>query len=133
MRMAFVRRPSVGSLRSGVVGGATGAGEATPARLDVVDRGDRYSVTVDLPGVSREDVNVAVEGARISVTGSPKPAPAEAAQIRILRSERRPAKYARTVELPAEVDGNAAEATLENGVLTLTLPKRESARQIVVR
>lgn len=146
MRVAFVRHDPFRSVLAGVLhphgaSPARACGQpghdtaAIPARLDVVDRGDRFAVTVDLPGVSREDINVAVEGARVSVTGTARSAENGAASdpIKVLRAERRARNYARTVELPAEVDGDAAEARFENGVLSLTLPKRVLARQITVR
>lgn len=123
MRVAFVRPD-----RSGEVA-------TVPARLDVVDKGDRFSVLVDLPGVSKEDVHIDVEGARLTVSGATRTAAGDSKpeQIKVLRSERRATKYARTLHLPAEVDGDAADARLENGVLTLTLPKRVALTQITVR
>jgi len=110
---------------------------AVPARLDVVDRGDRFSVKVDLPGLSKEDISVAVEGDRVSVNAAAKTVGlaqngAQPEQIRVLWSERRTLKYARTVQLPQQVDGDAAQAVFENGVLTLTLPKRVQATRITV-
>lgn len=146
MRVAFVRHDPFRSVLAGVLRphGASPArapgqprpdGAAIPARLDVVDRGDRFAVTVDLPGVDKDDINVAVEGARVSVTGTARGTENGAAtdSIKVLRAERRSRNYARTVQLPAEVDGDAAEARFENGVLSLTLPKRVLARQITVR
>lgn len=146
MRVAFVRHDPFRSVLAGVLRprGASPARAsdqpgrdvaAIPARLDVVDRGDRFAVTVDLPGVNKDDINVAVEGARVSVTGTARVAESGAASdpIKVLRAERRARNYARTVQLPAEVDAGAAEARFENGVLSLTLPKRVLARQITVR
>jgi len=147
MRVAFVRHDPSGPVLAGVRRPAgvrpavASAGqdhevEAIPARLDVVDKGDRFSVKVDLPGVSKEDINVAVEGARLSVSGARRPVAANSAapeQIKVLRAERPATRYARTLQLPQEVDGNAADASFENGVLTLTLPKRVQLTQITVR
>jgi len=141
----FVRHDPVGSVLAGVLRSAgaraggvqrrpVDANDAMPARVDVVDKGDRFGIKVDLPGVSREDIQVAVEGANVSVTAAPGAAGAAAASKQIvLRAERPAPKYARTLQLPAEVDSEAAEATFENGVLTLNLPKRIQAAQIVVR
>jgi HSP20 family protein len=116
---------------------ADGEVAAIPARLDVVDKGDRFTVKVDLPGLSKEDITVAVAGDRVSVSGAAKTAVSSAngaqpEQIKVLRSERRALKYARTVQLPEQVDGAAAQAAFENGVLTLTLPKRVQATRITV-
>jgi HSP20 family protein len=136
MRMAFVQRNPFGSLLGGAGGANRSANEALPARLDVVDQGDRFAVKVDLPGVNKEDINVAIEGARVSVSGATRRVAdngSAPAQVHVLRAERHAVNYARTLQLPAEVDGNTAEATFENGVLTLTLPKRVRSRQLVVR
>jgi HSP20 family protein len=147
MRVAFVRHDPVGSVLANVLrarrerpagnsGQANGETPATPARLDVVDKGDRFAVTVDLPGLTREDIFVAVEGTRISVSGAARVSAQAGAQpgpILVLHAERRAANYARTLDLPVEVDAASAEASFENGVLTLNLPKRVQAAQITVR
>ena len=104
----------------------------TPA-LDVSETDTAYSVVFDVPGVTREQLKVSVEGRRVSIetVDLPKPtlvegaspeAPKEAA--RSLYRERSAARYARTVSLPAEVDQTASNAKFENGVLTLTLAKK---------
>ena len=144
MRVAFIRRDPVGSVLAGVLRPAgirparvvrrlDAEAAAIPARVDVVDKGDRFGIKVDLPGVSRDDINVAVEGAQVSVSAATRAGTAESNQITVLRAERVAPRYARTVHLPAEVDGDAAEAIFENGVLTLNLPKRNQPAQITVR
>ena len=141
MRVAFVRHAPLGSVLASFPGSADdhpiraqAKPGATPARVDVVDKGDRFAIKVDLPGVSKEDISVAIEGASVSVTAArAAPSADESKQIRILRLERPALKYTRTLQLPAEVDGDAAEASFENGVLTLNLPKRVQAAQITVR
>jgi HSP20 family protein len=146
MRVAFVRHDPLRSMLTDVLrsAGARAAGVPThiegdaaaiPARVDVVDKGDRFGIKVDLPGVSKEDINIAVEGANVSVSAAARATaePESAPKQIVLRAERAAPKYARTLQLPAEVDGNAAEASFENGVLTLNLPKRIQAAQITVR
>ena len=146
MRVAFVRHDPLGSIladvlrsagarASGVATHAEGEAAAIPARVDVIDKGDRFGVKVDLPGVSKEDINIAVEGANVSVSAAARAIaePEGAPKQIVLRAERGASKYARTLQLPVEVDGDAAEASFENGVLTLNLPKRVQAAQITVR
>jgi len=144
MRVAFVRHDPFGPVLAGFLrpGGqpvrasaqTNGEAAALPARVDVVDKGDRFIVKVDLPGIGKDEINVTVEGARVSVTATARSAAENASHEQIvLRAERGTAKYARTVQLPAEVDGDAAEASFANGVLSLSLPKRVQTRQIVVR
>ena len=112
--------------------GGAAAGTRTPA-LDVSETDTTYIVAFDVPGVGREQLKVSVEGRRVSIetVGAAKPAEAEAVvdapkadAPRALYRERSAARYARTVSLPTEVDAAASQAKFENGVLTLTLPKK---------
>ena len=109
-----------------------GAAARTPA-LDVSETDTAYNVVFDVPGVTREQLKVSVEGRRVSietvdlpkavpVAGAAAEAPNDAA--RSLYRERSAARYSRTVSLPAEVDQTASQAKFENGVLTLTLAKK---------
>jgi HSP20 family protein len=110
--------------------GGAADGKRTPA-LDVTESDNAYTLTLDLPGVSREQLKVSVEGRRVSVETEDPAKPVAAANVadapaapRTLYRERAAARYARTVSLPAEVDQNASQAKFENGVLTLTLAKK---------
>ncbi len=94
------------------------------ARMDVSDRGDRYEVLVDLPGVKKEDIQVTIEGPRVSIGAETKTERQRKEGDRVLHRERFAASYARSFELPAEVTEQGAEAKFEDGVLKLTLPKR---------
>lgn len=98
------------------------------ARMDVIDRGDRYEVLADLPGVRKEDIQVTVEGNRVSIAAEAKAAQdaksGKEKSHRVLHRERCAASYARSFELPVEVSDEGAVAAFENGVLRLELPKR---------
>ena len=116
---------------------AARADEGTAPRtppLDVSETDTGYTVTFDVPGVTREQLKVSVEGRRVSIETLDAPKadapfaaegsePAPAAPKSLYR-ERGAARYARTVSLPAEVDPSASQAKFENGVLTLTLAKK---------
>lgn len=104
------------------------------ARMDVIDKGSAYEVVVDLPGVRKEDINVAIEGAWITVTAETKREHEAKNGEKLLHSERYAARYARSFELPSEVTESGADARFDNGVLTLTLPKREpnAAKRLTV-
>jgi HSP20 family protein len=109
------------------------ASVATPA-LDVSETDTAYTVELDVPGVTREQLKVSIEGRRVSIettdaTNDASPQTVNAGQPavaspRTLYRERSAARYARTVSLPAAVDQAASQARFENGVLTLTLPKK---------
>ncbi len=103
----------------------------TPA-LDVSETDAGYSVAFEVPGVTREQLKVSVEGRRVSIetVNAPRAAAepnADQPKVdapRVLYRERSTARYARTVSLPAEVDQASSTARFENGVLTLTLAKK---------
>lgn len=135
MAYALTRRDPFGSLfdefftdffaRGGVP--ATRGSElpaAARARMDVIDKNDRFEVLVDLPGVKKDDIQVTIEGSRVAISAETKTEKTEKDGDRVLHSERFAASYARTFELPAEVTEDGADASFDNGVLTLTLPKR---------
>jgi HSP20 family protein len=107
---------------------------ATRARMDVLDKGDRYLVTVDLPGAKKEDIKIAVDGAHVSISAEMVSQSETKNGDQLVHSERIATGYARAFELPVEVTEQGAEAGFENGVLRLTLPKRAqvAARQIKV-
>lgn len=106
--------------------------------LDVSETDTAYQVSFDVPGVTREQLKVTIEGRKVSLESVPvEPAPtptdpaapaptgAEPAEApRALYRERSAAPWARSLSLPAEVDQAASQARYENGVLTLTLVKR---------
>lgn len=105
-------------------GGET-ASPVLRARMDVLDKGEAYEVKVDLPGVKKDDIQVTIEGPRVAISAESKSeSEAKDRQGRVLRAERSAARYARSFELPVEVDEAGADAKFENGVLTLALPKK---------
>lgn len=136
MANALTRRDPFGSLfddffgdffaRSGLPMAVRGAElpAVARARMDVIDKGDRFEVLLDLPGVKKDDIQVTIEGSRVAITAASKSEKQEKDGDRVLHSERFAASYARTFELPVEVTEAGAEANFENGVLKLGLPKR---------
>lgn len=122
--------------RSGVapVRGAD-APSVARARMDVLDKGDAFEIRVDLPGVAKEDINVTVEGAHVTLQAETRRQNETKDGERVLHSERSITSYARSFELPAEVTDEGADASLQNGVLTLALPKRVAvtSRRLAVR
>lgn len=105
-------------------GARPGSAARTPA-LDVAENDTTYTVVLDVPGATREQLKVAIEGRRLSVETVVAAEEAAAKDgERVLYRERGAARYERTVVLPAEVDQATSQAKVENGVLTLTLVKK---------
>ena len=103
-------------------------GLRTPA-LDVIDTDASFVAVLEMPGVAKEDVKITVAGRRVTVQAEPaRPDSAEATAVMIHR-ERAGAAYARSFVLPAEVEQADTQARLEQGVLTLTLPKRTARNE----
>lgn len=105
----------------------TTATAVSRARMDVLDKGGNYEVKVDLPGIRKDDIHVGIEGARVSINAESKDSSETKNGTngdKILYSERYTTSYARSFELPAEVTEEGADARFEDGVLTLSLPKR---------
>jgi len=107
--------------------GATAAAARTRSpSLDVAETGQAYTVTLELPGVAKDDVKVSIEGRRVSVEAkSPKSGERKDGD-RVLLRERAASSYARSLVLPAELDDARSNARLEHGVLTLELAKRQA-------
>ena len=109
--------------------GARNATDVRTPALDVNETDAHYTLVLDVPGVTREQLKVTVEGRRVAIetiaTPDASAVNADARPVaRELYRERTAARYARTVSLPAEVDQAASQAKVENGVLTLTLVKK---------
>jgi HSP20 family protein len=84
-----------------------------------------YHITVELPGLSGELVNVDVQGRTVSIHGTyPETDP----EHRSLVAERPSGTFARTFQLPLPVDGNAVTAAFNTGILEITLPKAEESK-----
>lgn len=109
-------------------------GEAPGPALDVHETGDEIVVSAALPGLKPEDVDITITGQTLSIRGEFK-ADEKVERDQYLYRERRHGTFHRQLQLPVRVQGDAATATFEDGVLTLTIPKAEEVkpRQIQVK
>lgn len=95
--------------------------------VDVGDTGEELVVAADVPGFDPDDIDVSVKDRRLTIAAEHgEEAEAEDEDTHYYRRERTKRAAKRTVTLPAEVDESAASASYENGVLTVTLPKRDA-------
>ena len=104
--------------------------------LDLVETPTHYALSVDLPGVDPEKVDVAFDEGVLTVRGERAPAGELPDDARAVRRERRDGAFARRVAFrqEVEIDVEHIEAAFKDGVLTVTVPKVEKAgpRQIPV-
>ncbi len=100
-------------------------GAALPrVKVDVTESNGAYLVTADLPGVKKEDIQVAIDGAQVTLSAEVKREKEVADGERVLHTERVFGKMSRSFALPQELDEAKAEAKFRDGVLELKLPKK---------
>ena len=97
---------------------------ATPLR--VWEDADSYHLEAELPGLKLDDIELLVHRNEVTLSGERKIDLGDDAKA--TRRERVAGKFQRKLKLPAELNADKAEASLVNGVLTLTLPKAETAK-----
>jgi HSP20 family protein len=104
-------------------------------KVDVAEKNGAYVVTAELPGVKKEDIQVSIDGAEVSLTAETKREKEVAKDERVLHAERVYGKLSRSFTLPQEVDEARAEAKFRDGVLELTLPKKAAAarKQVTIQ
>lgn len=94
-------------------------------KVDVKENDKAYTVHAEVPGVSKEDIQVSVEGNEVLLRAEVKQHDVQAKDDKVLRSERYFGSITRRFQLPQEIDQTQAKARYDNGVLTLTLPKKQ--------
>ncbi|MDO5653710.1 MAG: Hsp20/alpha crystallin family protein [Brachymonas sp.] len=100
---------------------------ASQIRVDVKENDKEFAVHAEIPGVSKQDIQVSVEGSIVTLRAEIKQQDKQSEGEKTLRSERYYGAVARSFQLPVDIDEAAAKARYENGVLMLTLPKKVSS------
>jgi HSP20 family protein len=95
--------------------------------MDVYETDEKVVVTVELPGIEAEDVEVSVEDSTLTVSGT-REFSSEVTEESYHRIERRYGSFSRAVSLPPQVDTGKVEARFQDGVLTVEVPKVEKAK-----
>jgi HSP20 family protein len=100
---------------------------ASIPRLDLTESEGAYEIQAEMPGVEKDDLKVAIDHDRITIEGECRKANERREGENVVYSERSARKFMRSFSLPSEVDDATAQARLENGVLHLTLPKKQGS------
>lgn len=101
-----------------------------PFEADVVELGDEIRVTAELPGVSREELEITLENNVLTISGEKKEQHEEGDRNgRYHLMERRWGRFSRSFALPRRVDQEKVQASFEDGILTVRVPKTEDSRR----
>jgi HSP20 family protein len=98
-------------------------------KVDVAEKNGAYKVTAELPGVKKEDIQVSIDGSQVTLAAEVKREKEASQDERVLHTERVYGKVVRSFTLPQEVDESKVEAKFRDGVLELTLPKKQAAQR----
>ncbi len=94
--------------------------------VNVFNDGEDFVLVAELPGVKKEDLDIQVRGDTLRIRGKKAISYDDSASVH--RRERATGEFDRTLTLPAEIDGTKVAAEYRDGVLTLRLPRAESAK-----
>lgn len=97
--------------------------------MDVVEDDSNYRITMDVPGVRKDDIEVSVEGNQIAISAEVKRENIRDNE-KELYAERYSGRVYRAFSLPHELDSNKCDARYDNGVLQLTLPKKAGSSAV---
>jgi HSP20 family protein len=104
--------------------------EALP--LDVYKEDGNLVIKAEVPGVASEDIEISVKDQVLTISGETR-SEDEVKEENYLRRERRYGSFYRSLVLPAEAEGDKAEAAFEDGILTITVPVAEEPQPEAVK
>ena len=103
-------------------------GDGLPApsqiKIDVKENPEAFTVHAEIPGVPKENIQVLIDGNVVTLRAEVKQQDSSNKDERMLRTERYYGEVSRSLQLAQEIDQAQAKAKYDNGVLTLTLPKK---------
>ncbi len=124
--------PLFDALRRDLDVAAAPAARSWQPRVDIVEFKDRYEIHADLPGVSAESVDIALDDGVLTLSGERVLVSGEETPERI-RRERVDGRFERQFSLPRTIAAGEVSARTENGVLRISLPKQVEAQPIKVK
>ena len=112
-----------------------GMPEAPEIKMDVSEDDKAFRVKAEVPGVKKEDINVSIDGNRVSISAEVKKEKEEKKGETLLRSERYYGSQSRGFTLQHDIDQSKAEAKYQDGILELVLPKKQptSGKQLRIK
>jgi HSP20 family protein len=101
---------------------------SSPAGLDIYETDEDVVVEAQIPGVKEQDVNVSIEGNVLTITAKHEETEEEKNKKRTVYKTSRQSSFSYSTSLPRMVDATKAEADVENGVVTVKIPKSEEEK-----
>jgi HSP20 family protein len=95
--------------------------------IEMYEKADKFIVRAELPGMKKDEIDISVVGSTLTISGEKK-AEADVADEDYYRCELCYSKFSRSIGLPTAVDTAKVDASYENGILEITLPKVEAAK-----
>ncbi|MBC3869105.1 Hsp20/alpha crystallin family protein [Undibacterium oligocarboniphilum] len=96
-------------------------------KIDVKETDAAYTVNAEIPGVAKDDIHVSLDGNVVTLRAEVRQHDSSETEHKVLRSERYFGEISRSFQLPLDIEANDAGAKYDNGILTLTLPKKRTA------
>lgn len=104
-------------------------------KVDVTETTGAYSLEMELPGLTQDDINIELDGSKLTISSKEKTETSENAENaeeqtekpKYLIRERRQFNFSRAFTLPEDVDSEKVSASFKNGILVVTLPRKEVA------
>ena len=115
---------------AGQFGQQPGTGPAVQAwapAVDITERKDAYLVAAELPGVGTDDLEITFEDGLLTIQGQ-RHAAEQSAGVKVHRAERRYGPFRRSITLPSHVMADAIEASAQDGVVLILVPKAEEVQ-----
>lgn len=119
--------PEIDYLFDDLVGRTSAGWSGWTPSADLIENDDAYVLEMELPGFSRDDIELTVERNVLTVSGQ-RSAEEETENVTYHLRERGTARFSRSFALPRSMNAEGVEARFDNGVLTVTLPKAAEAR-----
>ncbi|ESL07623.1 heat shock protein 20 [Trypanosoma rangeli SC58] len=102
--------------------GTSARGSWMPA-MDLIEKEDSYKILADLPGMSRSDISVDIEGQQLCIGGNRKSLLSDDEHKNIVLAERGTGRFERCIQLPSRLEEDSVKASLRDSVLTLQVKK----------
>lgn len=98
-------------------------------KMDVTENDSSYLVKAEIPGVTKDDIHISVDGNLVTISAEVKKEKEEKKDEKVIRSERYFGQVSRSFTLAGEVDTDKVQAKYSNGVLEVTMPKKPNGKK----